>query len=290
MLPTIRALAERNPTIKFELMARADLARFAERRMVVSSGHSLDRREVALLFSNAGSTLACRFFGQFDRIDCFFASDDEHFCVALKQATAGDVHFYPFRPEGIAHAAECYLWAIGANSFLPVSCAIDVLPEDLCHAHLRLEALGLEARHFLLMLPGSGSMRKNWAAENFAVLAERVSSILNVLIVLGPAENALAPFFRARSPRVVSDLELAELSGIAHLARCFIGNDSGVSHLAAASGARGLVIFGPTDPGRWRPLGDVKIIKKEPLQSLVFGQVWSALIEFIDGEKRDLSR
>ena len=73
---------------------------------------------------------------------------------------------------------------------------------------------------------------------------------------------------------MVRDLELSELAGIAREARCFIGNDSGVSHLAAAAGARGLVIFGPTDPERWRPLGDVKVIRKEPLEDLLVDQVW----------------
>ena len=37
---------------------------------------------------------------------------------------------------------------------------------------------------------------------------------------------------------------------------CYVGNDSGVSHLAAASGARALVLFGPTDPAAWGPRGE----------------------------------
>jgi ADP-heptose:LPS heptosyltransferase len=35
----------------------------------------------------------------------------------------------------------------------------------------------------------------------------------------------------------------------------FVGNDSGVTHLAAASGARTLALFGPTDPAQWAPVG-----------------------------------
>ncbi len=286
LLPAIRALGRRYPALAFELMARAELARFAEHRMMVVAGHSIDRREVALLFSERGgeSNLACNFFGQFERIDCFFASAHECFCSSLRQAAGRDVSFYPFRPPGLGHMAECYLRAIGAPIPHPLRESIELLPDDLCGAQARLNALGLEARRFVLVLPGSGSARKNWPAENFALLAERVQLIHPVLVVLGPAEIGLAPVFRARSLAVVSDVELSELAGIAGLARCFIGNDSGVSHLAAVAGACGIVIFGPTDPERWRPLGDVKTIQKEPLQSLSLDQVLSTFTEFIQAK------
>ena len=46
------------------------------------------------------------------------------------------------------------------------------------------------------------------------------------------------------------------------LSRCslYIGNDSGFSHLAAAAGCRVLVLFGPTNPVVWGPLGNVEIV------------------------------
>ncbi|MBV8451089.1 MAG: glycosyltransferase family 9 protein [Deltaproteobacteria bacterium] len=284
LLPAIRALSGRYPNIEFELMARAELARFAERRMPIVAGHSIDRRELALFFSEGGSesNLVRKFFRQFDRIDCFFASDNERFCSSLRQAARSEVSFYPFRPPGRGHVAECYLRAIGAGISPPPSGSIQLLPDDMHDAEQRLRAIGLEPGHFVLVFPGSGSARKNWPAENFALLAKRIQLIHRVLVVLGPAETGMASGFHARSLSVVSDLGLGELAGIARLARCFIGNDSGVSHLAAAAGARGLVIFGPSDPERWRPFGDVKIIQKEPLESLLPEQVWPAVAELIE--------
>jgi heptosyltransferase-2 len=287
LLPTICALRGRYPNIEFELMARAELARFAERRMTIVAGHSIDRCEVALLFSEDGSksNLARKFFSQFDRIDCFFASDNERFCSSLRQAARSEVSFYPFRPPGRGHVAECYLRAFGTIISHPPGNSIELLPDDVHNAEQKLRAIGLEPGRFVLVLPGSGSARKNWPAGNFALLAERIELIHPVLVVLGPAESGLAPGFHARSLLVVSDLELGELAVIAHLARCFIGNDSGVSHLAAAAGARGLVIFGPSDPERWRPLGNVKIIQKEPLGSLLPEQVWPAAMELIEADR-----
>ena len=72
LLPALHALGEMYPKIEFEMMARAELARFAQRRMAIVAGHSIDRHEVALLFSERGgeSHLARDFFFQFDRIDC----------------------------------------------------------------------------------------------------------------------------------------------------------------------------------------------------------------------------
>jgi len=126
-------------------------------------------------------------------------------------------------------------------------------------------------------------MKKNWPTENYLQLAERIRFIHPLLSVLGPAEVDLQAVFKARAITTVSNLELGELAAIAHLARYFIGNDSGVSHLAASAGARGLVIFGPTEPEQWRPLGDVRIIRKQPLAGLMVDQVWQSVEQLIGG-------
>jgi heptosyltransferase-2 len=287
LIPAIRALGRRYPTFEFELMAREELARFAERRLTIVAGHSIDRREIALLFSEGGgeSNLAHIFFRQFDRIDCFFAFDNNRFRSSLRQAARSEVSFYPFRPAGTGHVAECYLRAIGAAISELGGNSIELLPDDLRRAQQKLHAFGLEPGRFVLILPGSGSARKNWPAENFALLADRIELIQRVVVVLGPAETGLAPSFQARTLSMVTDTELGELASIARLSRCFIGNDSGVSHLAAAAGSRGLVIFGPTDPERWRPIGDVKTIQKDPLQSLALDQVWPSVAELMQADQ-----
>jgi ADP-heptose:LPS heptosyltransferase len=283
LLPALRELDRRYPEIEFELMARAELARFAVRRLPIVAGHSIDRQEIAALFSGASSqaSLLRRFFGQFRRIDCFFAYDNTHFRSSLRQAARGQVFFYPFRPSGEGHVAEGYLRAIGANLSPLLAASIEVLAEDLSEAWQTINVRGLEPKRFALIVPGSGSTRKNWPVENFALLAERIQLSQRVLVVLGPAENSFAPVFHARSLSVVSEIELGQLAGLARLASCFIGNDSGVSHLASAAGARGLVIFGPTNPERWRPLGKVRIIRKEPLEDLPPDEIWPTVQQMI---------
>jgi heptosyltransferase III len=284
LLPSLRARAARFPEVALELMARAELARFAVGRMGIRQGHSIDRPEVARLFAQNGTSEARPFFSQFSHIDCFFAAGDEQFRRSLKLAAGVevDISFYRFRPPTEGHVSAAYLRMIGEPVIEPLRSAIELMPEDLSLAGQRLQALGLEPGRFVLLLPGSGSIKKNWPAENFAALAKRIRSEAEVLVVLGPTEVALGPVFLREGLTVLKDLELGELAGIARCSQGFVGNDSGVSHLAAAAGARGLVLFGPTQPQRWRPLGKVKVIRRVPLECLSAGEVYCVLAELLD--------
>ena len=112
------------------------------------------------------------------------------------------------------------------------------MPEDLRRAQQRLQASGLEAGKYLLILPGSGSVKKNWPTGNFARLGQSAAglttdtkphhgseqagaqaSATQVLVVLGPAEATLAPIFMKQRLAVFDDLELGEVAGIARMAR-----------------------------------------------------------------------
>jgi len=85
--------------------------------------------------------------------------------------------------------------------------------------------------------------------------------------VAGPADEETAGELLRRLPAgiplaVARGLEVAALAAL--LAGCagYLGNDSGVSHLAAALGVPSVVVFGPTDPARWAPLGpQVRVVR-----------------------------
>jgi ADP-heptose:LPS heptosyltransferase len=285
LVPAVRAIARRNPGATLELMARGELARFAVGRLGFERGHSIDRREVGHLFAanERVSEEARAFFGAFDRVYSFFAGDDPNFRRSLEDASADRVSFHPFCPPGDGHVVRCYLRVLGENDPSPLKNRIEFMPHDIESAARITARLGFVPHSFVLILPGSGSPTKNWPAANFAALAERTAA--PSLALLGPAEAGLKSFFDARGIAAVSDLELGEVTGLAHLARCFLGNDSGVSHLASASGARGLVLFGPTDPARWRPLGDVKLIHRDPLDTLPVAEVLAALEQLLSEQR-----
>jgi heptosyltransferase-2 len=114
---------------------------------------------------------------------------------------------------------------------------------------------------FLALHPGSGSPAKNWPRERFFDVARRLSDPAPWLLAAGPAEADVAPppgalLAREWPPRVLG----------AALARAglFLGNDSGVSHLAAAAGAPTLALFGPTHPALWAPVGSRAAVLRSP--------------------------
>ena len=153
--------------------------------------------------------------------------------------------------------------------------ALALRPEDVDAARWMASQCGLEPGRYVLLMPGSGSRDKNWPAKNYLELARHLSLRGAVVAVLGPAEERLRPVF-STIPNICNP-PLGTLGGLARLSAAFIGNDSGVSHLAAASGAPGVVIFGPTDPARWRPAGAVTVLRRMPLRELDWREVADAL-------------
>jgi heptosyltransferase-2 len=77
------------------------------------------------------------------------------------------------------------------------------------------------------------------------------------LVVEGPAEPGLGwSLVEALGPgSVLARLPLPMLAGVLSHCRLYVGNDSGISHLAAAMGVPSVVLFGPTSPVHWAPLG-----------------------------------
>ncbi len=102
--------------------------------------------------------------------------------------------------------------------------------------------------NFAVIHPFSGSANKNWPLAKFRALAARLERVMPVRWCAGNEDPPLTEAVR------IDDLyELAEWLA---KARLFIGNDCGVSHLAAAVGTPVLAIFGPTDPAVWAPRGN----------------------------------
>ncbi len=287
--PAIAAIVRRHRGSAVELMARAELARFAVARMGVAHGHSIDRREVSRLFSpgHESASDAGEFFAQFARIYSFFAADDSNFRARLTEAAGGPVTFHPFRPPEGGHVSDTYLESIGATD-APVDSSLRPMSEDLDAASEILRRLAVDRERIVLGFPGSGSAAKNWPPSRFAALAEILAPEgRKIVFVIGPAEEPMRGQFAARGLIELGGLELGTLAGLARLVGAFVGNDSGVSHLAAAAGARGVVLFGPTAPARWRPLGRVTVIQREPIRAIEPSEVVAALSAILSRNEAD---
>ncbi len=104
--------------------------------------------------------------------------------------------------------------------------------------------------------------------SNFLKLAEILQSDgRHPECILGPAESDLAQELTEAAPggmkvHIVSELE--QVLKLMNKAGAIIGNDSGICHLAAFTGLPTLVVFGPTDPAKWKPIGrSVSIVRPD---------------------------
>jgi ADP-heptose:LPS heptosyltransferase len=118
--------------------------------------------------------------------------------------------------------------------------------------HPALEAAA-ERKDGLVVQPGAGGRGKRWPAERFAEVVRR--SGLEATCLLGPAELDPPDVSLEVAPRIVRAPPTEELVQLLAGARAFLGNDAGVTHLAAALGTPTVAVFGPTDPARWGPRG-----------------------------------
>jgi hypothetical protein len=107
--------------------------------------------------------------------------------------------------------------------------------------------------NFAVIHPFSSSAKKNWPLDSFRDLAARLNTPVKWLA--GPEE----PLDNAT--RIDN---LYDLACWLATARLYIGNDSGISHLAAAAGVPTIAIFRTTDPQIWAPRGDHVTILENP--------------------------
>ncbi len=110
-------------------------------------------------------------------------------------------------------------------------------------------------RENFIIHPGSGSKKKNAPLEFFKSLYKILEAEgLKPLFVLGEAERYLQKELKNFNTYLVEDLVL--YARLLKGSKGFLGNDSGFSHLAGYLGVPTFVLFGPTNPLEWKPMGD----------------------------------
>ena len=143
----------------------------------------------------------------------------------------------------------------------PFRLAVPELERRKARAWLR--ARNRAGAPLVALAPGSGHPKKNWPAAAYVDLARGLEERYQAQVwwVLGPAEAAMESASRQTLPdqevRLLKDLPLGWLAAILAEFQLYVGNDSGVTHLAAALGGPAVAaIFGPSDPAVWAPPGD----------------------------------
>lgn len=245
-LPALECLK----TDYYEVWTRSEtvpLVRFADRaRSIASAGLDL------LAVTEPPQRLIDDLRG-FDSIVSWYGANRPEFRAEVERLALPFTFFPALPPEGAGvHAVDYYLEqarTLGA-------CASDGIPHIVCPSDTEDAA----AENFIVIHPFSGSPRKNWPLENFGRMAQRLGMATRVYWCYGPNDP--------QEDEAVRIEDLYELACWLSKASLFIGNDSGITHLAAAVGTPVLAFFGPTDPAVWAPRGpDVRIGRFEAEES-----------------------
>lgn len=130
----------------------------------------------------------------------------------------------------------------------------------------------------VVLLPGAGKPNKLWPVERFRELAQRIGD--RALAVWGPGERELA---EAIGARVAPPTSLRELAWILRHARVVVGADTGPLHLAVALGTPVIGLYGPTDPRRNGPYGQLShCINRFPTTKLMESIAVEDVVKMLD--------
>jgi heptosyltransferase I len=122
-------------------------------------------------------------------------------------------------------------------------------------------------REFAILNPGAGWGAKQWPAERYGLLAQRLGRCgIQSVVNFGPGEETLARDAEQTSQGAGKawKLSITELIALTRRAKLFVGGDTGPLHLAAALKVPVVAIFGPTDPARNGPYGTRSVVLRNP--------------------------
>jgi hypothetical protein len=250
-------------------------------RSCVDAVRSLDSMSLHRLFAGEGDfevadgdPLIMAFAG-YSWIASFLGEPDSHFeknliftvncshsaevmTLAMKPADKHNIHISDFYRKQFVEQSQ--LLSQEHNSAVGMPLIRPTQADILRGKEILAEKGIMPTRKPVVIHPGSGGAHKCWRLDNFLAVARMLAKEgAEVVFLFGPAEAerfsepAIAQIRAAG--KLLTNLSLAEVLGVLGCSWGYIGNDSGITHLAAAVGIRTVVVFGPTEPAIYGPLG-----------------------------------
>jgi ADP-heptose:LPS heptosyltransferase len=253
-VPALRALRARDPGEPLTLAAQPRLAALLARLGVVDQGISFEGLGLASLFVEE-SAPACPPISGARRVVCWFGAHEPVFSRRLRSLAPGAL-------VAAAAAAGTPVWehllattGVRDGAWCEPVAAPACLVEESRRLLLDLGWDG--SRRLLVVHPGAGGRAKQWPVEGFAGVLRAIAAREPVATVVhqGPADADAATALLERLDGGAMGLRepaLHLLGGVLAQATAYLGNDSGVSHLAGTLGTPSVVLFTPALRD-WRP-------------------------------------
>jgi heptosyltransferase-3 len=304
-IPALRALRGGRPGDELVLAAQPRIGQLLAALSVINRPLDFDALGLDALFSSsAPADPLRRLLGQ-ARVVSWFGSRDAHFTERLRSLAAETVVASSLPAESVmvwrhllATVAPLAPGATGETA----SREPTALPESIVHAGRRaLADAGWDGASPLVVLhPGAGGAAKRWAVAGFARVAEALVLTLGAHVIVheGPADRDAVAALRDRlrvppptrgggqAAAALVDPPLETLAGAIHHAALWIGNDSGVTHLAAAVGAPTLALFTAANLA-WQPWAHdarVRVVGVDALAATDVDAVTVGASELIRGQ------
>lgn len=281
MLPLAKFMKQILQLGGIDFIGHTDYIDFYPGRTVVDGIRSIDSIDFHRLFTEPkeftiedGDPLV-NSFSRYEWIVSFLGEKNSHFesnlVFAVNCIRSSEITMLPVNPgsDFAGHISEFYIRKFIENNlhidksydFDHSDILIEPTQTDIRSGNELLRAERIDTNERVVIIhPGSGSPDKCWQLENFCLLAEILSEKgLQVVFVLGPAETERLDKKTVEKintvAKCISGFDLTTIMQIVSCADMYIGNDSGVTHLAAAAGTKTLAVFGPTDPALYKPIG-----------------------------------
>jgi ADP-heptose:LPS heptosyltransferase len=276
LLPVLATLRQEFPQAYIEALGYPERLSIAVDSGYIDKTSSFETKGMhGLFFKKAAYSPQLKdFLSQFDLIISYESNPENTFTANLRRCTSARIIAHSPFPQGngevhvVTHLLKA-LEPLKINPQIRVP-RVHVTTEAREWAKSFLECRGWRARDDVSLIaihPGSGSLRKCWPEANFLRVCHYLLEAYKakILLVLGAAEKHLETELldetEAIKPIIAKNLPLSHLAAILQMADLYIGNDSGVTHLAAAVGCPTLAVFGPSNPEVWKPLGtSVKVL------------------------------
>lgn len=277
-LPALAALRGQFPQSWLEVLGYPHIVPLAVEGGLVNAVRSIEARALAGFFARHGELDPdlIDYFSEFDLIVSYLYDPDGIFQENVGKCITGQFIAGPHRPDEDTevHAAKVFLQPLERLAIFEA----DPVPRLALAAPVRPSAQ-------IALHPGSGSESKNWPEAKWHEFIRRLlaETPFSFLMVGGEAEGDRLQRFARELPgsRIIlaQSLPLPELARRLEGCVAFVGHDSGISHLAAALGLPGVLLWGETAEEIWRPPSDKMLLIRGPtgLASLEVARVIEAL-------------
>ena len=260
-LPVLSALRRAFPETHLEVLAYPKPASLAIDAGIVDATRAMESRGLAGFFARKGDLDPewSGYFASFNMVLSYLYDPDGHFRGNVARVSKAQYIEGPHRPDEPSeiHATQQLLKPLERLAIFDADATPSLAGLGFPSPGLQAGEGGTNVRR-IVAHPGSGGSHKNWPEAMWRALLERLdaSGGFEVDLVGGEAEADRLPRLARglRSARCIVSEPLPSLARRIAGAAMFIGHDSGVTHLAAATGVRGMVLWGPTCESVWRPM------------------------------------